>query len=364
MSVNPIEFGSAFERLGDYWADLRSTLLFSQPNYSWNSAADTGYAHRDDRFSDVVHLFHRQWLGIRAAAGSLPGNKMAIDAHRKLSTTETKEILELLSGGGRFSRYVFHGMSRNAAALIGALSAAGLSERSYIVHHGSVAQWTYGPERDLAFQAIELVRAGHVKRLHVMKRDHSLLGERSFVPLLLNMSPVLDSIDRAQWSRKPNVFIPGSDSWIKNLHTNALGAAMLSEIDKVLHYSPQLKLPDPWKARLRHVSFVDRSSTFQIMGESLATLNVSLTECYPMVTLESEAAGTPCLRNKLFLDALNDHPYVRMVEVEDPTNPFSIRDGLRRLLQIPERERLEVMRDYLFDVNRLCVSRYVEFLEL
>jgi len=352
------------ERLRNSWADARSRLPFLRPPYNWNSADDTRYAHQDERFSGVVHVFHRQWLGIRAAAGSLPGNKMAIDAHRKLSLSETREIVEWLSGSDRFSRYVFHGMSDNAAAVIGALSVAGLAERSFIVHHGSVAQWTFEPERKLAFQAIALARDGHVKRLHIMKHGHSLLGERSFTPQLLNMSPVLNDAATPPSVRRAAVFIPGTDGWIKNLHGNALGAAMLPEVEQVLHYSRAIQLPEPWQARLRHVQFVGRANTFQIMAECLATLNVSLTECFPMVSLESEAAGTPCLRNKLFLDALDDHPYVRAVEVEDPTSPFNIRDVLKRLLDIPEREQSEMMREYLLAVNSLSMSRYREFLDL
>lgn len=364
MSGDATPAGGVLEHLRGYWAEARTALPFSRPAYTWNDADDIRYAHQDERFSGVVHVFHVQWFGIRAAAGSLPGNKLAIDAHRKLSASEVRAIVERLCGTGSFSRYVFHGMSGNAAALIRALSAAGLAERSFIVHHGSVAQWTYGPERTLAFQAIELARAGQVRRLHVMKRDHALLGDRSFTPLLLNMSPVLESSAIQPRPRRSAVFVPGTEGWIKNLHCNALGAAILPTIEEVLHYYPDLKLPEPWQARLKHVPFVDRSGTFQIMSESLVTLNVSLTECYPMVALESEAVGTPCLRNRLFLDALEDHPYVRAVEVEDPTSPFSIRDVLARLLDMPEGERSEVTRDYLRAINERCISRYLEFLEL
>ena len=83
-----------------------------------------------------------------------------------------------------------------------------------------------------------------------------------------------------------------------------------------------------------------------------------------MVALESESVGTPCLRKKLFLDALEDHPYVRAVEVEDPTNPFDIRDVLRLLLKIPKQDLAERMQDYLQKVNSLAITRYLEFLAL
>lgn len=357
MSGDVSPGGSVLER-------LRSVLPSSRPSYAWDCTEDVRYAQRDERFSQVVHVFHRQWLGIRAAAGSLPGHKLAIDAHRPLGATDIRAAVKRLGEMGGASRYVFHGMSDNADVLIRALSAAGLSGQSFIVHHGSIAQWTYEPERKLAFQTIELARAGHVRRLHIMRRGHDLLGERSFTPLLLNMSPVLPRDLAKGGPRMPFVFIPGTEGWIKNLHCNALAAAMLPEVEQVLHYAPKLRLPEPWQTRLRHVRFEDRADTFRIMAESLATLNVSMTECHPMVALESEAVGTPCLRKKLFLDALEDHPYVRAVEVEDPTNPFDIRGVLHRLLGMAKTELTEAMQDYLGRVNKLSVHRYLEFLEL
>ncbi len=364
MSGGAAPAGGLLRGMHRHWADLRGALPFAQPTYAWNSADDVRFAHQDERFSNVIHVFHSQWLGIRAAAGSLPGGKLAIDAHRTLSTMDIRAIVARLGGAGGASRYVFHGMSDNAAMLIRALSASGLAGQSFIVHHGSVAQWTYGPERKLAFQAIELARAGHVKRLHIMKRGHALLGERSYAPLLLNMSPALTPDSRPSGARRATVFMPGTEGWIKNLHCNALGAAMCTEVEEVLHYASGINLPEPWQARLRQVPFENRDGTFRIMAESLATLNVSLTECHPMVALESEAAGTPCLRRKLFLDALEDHPYVRAVEVEDPTSPFDIRDVLQRLLAMPESERREAMGDYLEAVNRLSIRRYLDFLGL
>ena len=364
MTESSVMASGVSRRLRSHWGNVRRALPFVRPTYAWNSPGDIRYAHEDQRFSGVVHVFHSEWMGIRAAAGSLPGRKLAIDADRTFGAGDIRDILAILAGGSEYSRYVFHGMSDNAEALIRALSAAGLASRTFIVHHGSVTQWVYPPERKLALQAISLAQAGHVRRLHIMRRDHALLGDRTFTPLLFNMSPMLASGSETKVARKASVFLPGTEGWIKNLHCNALGAALVPEVEQVLHYAPALELPEPWQARLRRVPFVDRSGTFRNMAESLATLNVSLTECHPMVALESEAVGTPCLRKKLYLDELEDHPYVRAVEVEDPTNPFAIRDVLQRLLNIPERERTDAVADYIDAVNKLSISRYLDFLEL
>jgi hypothetical protein len=333
------------------------------PRFGWNLPEDTAYAHQLPAFGGVLHVFHGQWLGIRAAAGSLPGQKLAINASRKL-TPKDADVLAAEIGSRNPARIVVHGMSDSAALLVRRLSAAGLAGQTFLVHHGGVAQWCYEPERKLAFQAIALAQEGHVKRFHILKRNHGLLGEKSFTPMLLNMSPVVKTPAAPPGGREAAVFLPGTEGWIKNLHANALGAAMAAGVGDVLHYARKITLPEPWQSRLKHVPYVDRRGTFGLMAGSMATLNVSLTECHPMVALESEAVGTPCLRGRLFLDALEDHPYVRAVEVEDATSPFEIRDVLQRLLSIPEKERAGMINDYLAAVNKLSVARYGEFLGL
>jgi hypothetical protein len=130
------------------------------------------------------------------------------------------------------------------------------------------------------------------------------------------------------------------------------------------NHARKITLPEPWQSRLKPVAYIDRRGTFGLIAGSMATLNVSLTDCHQMVALESEAVGTPCLRGRLFLDVLEDHPDVRVVTVEDATSPFEIRDALQRLLVIPEKERAGMISDYLAAVNRPSVVRYREFLEL
>ncbi len=85
-----------------------------------------------------------------------------------------------------------------------------------------------------------------MKRFHILKRNHGLLESKSFTPILLNMSSVLAASDLPAGQRRPAVFMPGTGGWIKNIHGNALRAAMTSWMEQVLHYAPEVKLPEPW----------------------------------------------------------------------------------------------------------------------
>ena len=327
----------------------------------WDLERDRLYAHKLPGFERVLHIFSSQWLGIRAAAGSLPGHKLAIDAHSTLDRNEVRSVIQNCDTAG-VTHIVFHGLSPAMAQLISYFSSVGLSSRLYIVYHGNIVQWCYEPERASVLKALEFARTGAIKRIHFMKRDHEVLAPNTYRPILLNMAPIIPT--PRSGTSSPFALVPGSSYWLKNLHCNVLGAALSEQIEKVIHFAHGITLPSPFSSKLEHVKHVDRPSTLRLMSLCGITLNVSLAECHPMVSLESEAVGTPCLRNPLFLDAHEEHPYVRLVEVKDTASPVEISRQASTLLSMRRTEIAELIGDYLYKINTTSELRYREFLEL
>lgn len=331
--------------------------------YDWDAPTDTEYAHRSEAFDRVLHVFHRQWLGIRAAAGSLPGMKLAINDRGKLGAADIKAIAETITSR-RVSRIVIHGTSPNMVELVRKLAAMGLAQSIFIVYHGNITQWCSEQERRFVFSAIDLVRSGSARKLHFMKAGNDIPGLPSSRQLLLNMSPIVPHHYGEATRSSNHVLVPGTPGWRKNLFCNALGAAMAPEVERVLHFARDLALPQPFRSKLERIEFVDRRTTLRLMASCIATLYVSIVECHPMVNLESEAVGTPCLRNSLYLDTLEDHEYVSLVEVSDFANPAEISETLHRVISVSRIEMLDLIRDYLSQLNTAAVQRYADFLEL
>ena len=92
-------------------------------------------------------------------------------------------------------------------------------------------------------------------------------------------------------------------------------------------------------------------------------MNASIVDCHPMVELEALAAGTPAIRGRLGMDALDDHPYVQLTQVGDPLNVADVRSTLQRVLRVPTSELQEMMTDYSRAMVQLSFERYSEFLE-
>jgi hypothetical protein len=333
------------------------------PSLALDRAIDVKHAHVDPAFSGVLHVFCQTWMGIRAAAGSLPGHKLAVASSGDVTRKEEAEFLGLLARE-QISKVVFHGLPDVSQSLIDSLARAGAADLAYLVYHGNVAQWENQREREAALGALALASSGKIKRLHIMQRDCPLAGLRAFVPMLFNPSPKHHAPVGSGRSQDDVVFLPGTNIWRKNLHVNALGAALSSGVSRVMHYARDLMLPAPYSAKLRKASYLDRAATFGLMARVGCTLNVSLVECHPMVGLESESVGTPCLRGRLNLDAGEDHDYVRLVQVEDPSSPYHVQRQLDRVLAVLKPERLEMIRDYTAQMDRISLERYREFLEL
>lgn len=334
-----------------------------EPPFTLNTKTDTRYAHNDPDFSQVLHVFCKTWLGLRAAAGSLPGNKMAFDENAVLDARNKAEFLSVLTKLD-VQRIVIHGLFPCAVDLIDMMARAGASDIVHLVYHGNLAQWVEPVERARAIRVIEEAEAGRIKRVHFMQRNYPLAGKRSYVPMMINPAPFHADPVRSDRRQMSTVFIPGTDTWRKNLHVNAYGAAASENVTRVLHYAPDIKLPKQLQRKLSLSTYLDRGATFSLMARVGCTLGVSLVECHPMVGLESESVGTPCLRGRLNLDHGEDHAYVRLVQVDDPLNPFDIRDRLDALLGMDLNERTEIIDDYTVMMNRVSINRYKEFLSL
>jgi hypothetical protein len=333
----------------------------------WNAHRDTRYSHSFPRFENVLHVFHHEWFGIRAAAGSLPGAKLAISAERDLPHELALEIHDEIVRAP-YERIVFHGLSNNSARVIEFLAQRGLAENLYLVNHGAPAQWSYPPERAGAFRALELLQNRRVKRLHFMKEGFRYPVDGLFQPMLFNLSPNFGAdnpgVRMKKLSREGVAFAPGWSGWRKNVYTNVLAAALAKQVASIWVYAKDIELPPLLSHRLAVQDHSTREATFELMAMSSLCLNVSLVDCHPMVNIEAQSIGCPCLRGNLFLDALEDHPYIALTSISDSTSVAEIRDGIDRVLSVSEAELRGLTLDYQKQSDEIARSRYLEFLEL
>ena len=100
------------------------------------------------------------------------------------------------------------------------------------------------------------------------------------------------------------------------------------------------------------------------MEESSVVLNPSLSECQPMVAVESLALGVPCLTGPLALGVLDEHPSQRLVQLIDVGSLVPVRAGLEKLLDFQAGSGsvlAEMMDDYRAILRSAALARLSEF---
>jgi len=339
----------------------------SAETVEWNARRDVIYSHTRSGFEKVLHIFQQEWFGIRAAAGSLPGHKLAISADIQLTHKQLIAIYERIERDS-FSRIVFHGLSENTSRLAELLAKRGLSELIYMIKHGSQVQWFADEDRRMAFKTIELLRSKKIRKLQFIKPGFDYPLQGVFRPLLFNLSPSFDETGGLQGARALPldgvVLAPGWPAWTKNLYTNVLGAALSSHVHSIWLHAQGVELPAPLSNKLALKKYATREETFQLMAMSSLCLNVSLADCHPMINIEAQSLGRPCLRRRLFLDALEDHPYVALTTVNDESSIAEVRERVDAVLAMPPDEREGLTHDYQRQSDAVAFARYAEFLEL
>lgn len=334
-------------------------------SYAKNMPQDIRYSWNVPDLTGIVHLFHAEWFGIRAAVGSLPGDKIAISAYKPQSSQDIIDIYSDIAQGS-YKKIIIHGYSLNMSKIVSYLSRMGMAHELYVVKHGNPAQWSYDQERRAAFEVLELVNSGRVRRAHFMKAGFEISVSNIFRPMLFNMSPVIEISRRPMQEREGSkiAFAPGWADWRKNLYTSLMAGCMSNSVDKIWIYANNVEIPSVIVNKVVHHKFINREQTFDLINNSSICMNASVVDCHPMVNVESQTLGKACIRGNLHLDALEDHPYVKLTEVDNVMSIADIKDTIDRVFAVPREELRAITLDYQASSDAIARGRYLEFLEL
>ncbi len=331
--------------------------------YTFDAERDTSRSHIHPAFGSVLHLFHSEYFGIRAAAGNLPGGKLAITAEKPLSGFTIADIIQTIESKG-YNRFVLHGYSANLDVLARRIARI-FGARIFCVWHGNFAQLAYREERAAFQRWLRLQEEGLVARAHILKRSASDFLERGFRSLLLNVPPNWNGKRIAPPFHIPEVstaFLPSWPDIRKNWHANMLAAGRTSAVRKILFYADETPLFAVGKPTEK-INF-DVKDHLEVVSSVDIIFNATLIDCHPMVDLEGLACGTPSITAQLFLDGLDRHPYARLTSVDNPLDIDAIVRSASKVAEVPSVELAEMMADYSISLLRSSLSRYQEFIEL
>ncbi|MFL5357142.1 methyltransferase domain-containing protein [Archangium sp.] len=337
------------------------------PGVLFDDALDTTWAHKVPSLSHVVHVFHQQWHGIRAAAGYSPGRKLAITAERSLTSKELRQAVEFCANSVS-PVVIVHSFSAVAHEFIVALrKLLGRKVRILCVWHGSTAQFHYDYEFETFAHVMELCERGLVDSVGCVKPDMHLVSGRIYPKTLLNLPPRVEARQRRALSGPSHAaLIPTPNDWRKNFYTN-LYACMASQHIRQVYVTARFISPQglqPSKP-VHHLQRPGRGELFEAIRNVDVVLNASLSECQPMTALESLALRVPCITGPLGLGALDEHPYQRLTQLARVDLVGAVRDAMDGVLELRRRspeKMMEMMDSYESALRSEAIRHYEEFI--
>jgi hypothetical protein len=329
---------------------------------SFDYISDCRYSVVDSRFEKVVHIFHKQWHGIRSSAGVLPGHKIALPSPDDLLPRDIFFLQERLELWG-ITRAVFHGFSTAADRVLRVITKAGVP--SFLVWHGNLSQLVWEPEGQFFALAHTAAEQGLFRRAHMLKLGMEAVFPRSFRPMLVNSPPVTgrQRLVPAFGSGRHLALVPAFPDIRKNLYSSLLGAAMSERINRVLYYADIQKII-PALERCERTLYRNHDTHIDLLHDVDVVVNVTTIDCHPMVDLEAVGAGSMALSGPIYLDTLESHPYTRISVISNPFSISEICERLNYLASMDNSELNEILTDYASAISSVSRSRYEEFLEL
>ena len=371
-SVNAASLGERFRTIlatSEAAADKRRNYATApeadsvEPAWVFDAPRDRAFAHPDHPvFDKTLSVFTQEWVGIRAAAGSFPGMKLAISRHAAWNVPELRRVFQRIETAG-IRTVVAHGACQPLLDFLHALRVA-MPELTIVgVWHGTLAGWASDEEHGLAMRFMRLASEGVFDRICFLRRGMHLLHARAVPYLTPNLPPVVPvrRLAPAMATSPITCIFAGWNNQWKNMYANIVGACASDAVAKVLTYAPA-SLPEPLGAKLDSLPYGTRRQHFIALATTDLVLNVTTVDCHPMVELEALAVGTPVLRGQLDLDFGADHAFSQLFTVHAPLDPLAIRERLEGVAKIAPAEVGDIVADYRALVVKTSFERYGEFL--
>lgn len=342
---------------------IRPELDGTESHWIFDAPRDQAFAHPDHpAFTNTLSVFTQEWVGIRAAAGSFPGTKLAISKQAAWNGPELRRLFHRIETA-KIRTVLVQGVCMPILDFLQALRAA-MPELTIVgVWHGTLAAWMSDEERLLAARFLDLASNGVFDRISLLRRGMHILHPKAVSYLTPNLVPLVNVRRLAPaLSRKPITCIfPGWNNQWKNMYANLVAACASDVVGKVLTYS-HASLPGPLGAKLDTLPYGTRRQHFTALATTDLVLNVTTVDCHPMVEMEALAVGTPVLRGQLDLDFGEEHAFSRLLTVDSPHDPTVIKQRLEAVAEVPPGELADIVADYRSLVVKTSFARYGEFL--
>lgn len=306
---------------------------------------DAWYALLAKSGAAVVAVAHPEWRGVRSSTENLFEHRLFIE---RLTASQARHLLGRLRDAG-CRQVVLQGWPPGCAPLVDEIHRFAPGLKLKVIWHGSLmqlgeqAEWAALQRVIAGFHAGQITRIGFVK--HGMADVFAHLGiDSAFVMNYVRTIPTGPSTPRPAgphiglWAVAP--------IWRKLPYTMLAAAALVpgAQVWMTGHNQRTTQVANLLGVRHQRLAegALPRSEMPTALAQMDVNLYVTLSECAPMLPLESLAVGVPCLLGPTS-HYFRDHPELhRRLVVSYPDDPLSVAEVLQAALA----HRTEIVSAY------------------
>lgn len=246
----------------------------------------------------TLSICHPKWQGVRSAAEGQSANVIYVP---EMHTNDIENIARQVLDHDP-DHILINGYWTGYDLLARRIKAINTNVNLYYIHHGSLYQFLEDKTMpDVIARMVQLEVEGVIRKLGFVKSEmdeiFKMLGINAFP--LLNRVPFDGNIEAKKLSTSIKTFIPADDHLRKNLHTQLAAACGVKAIQEINIIGPvnlsYLQNTNVDLDRIKVHGYLSRNDVMQIIKSVDFVLYATISECAPMIPLESLAAGTPCI---------------------------------------------------------------------
>lgn len=334
---------------------------FSEEERAWLESV-----HRSQ--PQAIAVIHPEWLGIRSSTSQRFDHILPVPGD--LDPAEALHYARLLAESD-CPRIVFSGFPLDHGHVARALHRLRKDIKIFAIWHGNLLQHREPYAWQCFLALMDLARSGVLYKVGFVKAGMAeFVGHRFGIRtgFVMNFVKSVPSHPSKPLAGGPHlgIWLPGADNWRKPPFAMLAAAAEIP--GAVVHASSVTDVARTF-GRLLDVKMdlseavIPQEQMPKCLAQMHLNLYVTLTECAPMVVLESLAVGAPCLTGPTS-HFFEDDPYLydRLV-VPSPDRHDVIAAYIERALD--ERDQIiDRYRQYAVEYNRRAEESISGFLEL
>lgn len=340
----------------------RTTASVSK-KHSW-SDEDQAWLDKFTNNNKLLTLLEPNFLGIKQSASQFVAAEQMLFLNDDMDDSTIDYYVRLI-GEADPEKILLQGFPQSYLKLIRRVRKMLPDILIFCIYHGSFTQQQVPVERRCLQTLIELHREGVLNRIGVVKEGMAETLQAIGVDSHFVMNFIAKIPEVPARAERVSVGIVGS-AWQprKPLHHQIAACKHLAydEIKIIGSDKSVVQFCELFKITATHFGALPQNKLPIFLAGNTINLYVTLSECAPMLPLESLAEGVPCLfgpNNHYF----SDHPYLRsrlVVDIPDSETRIA------RFAQVAIDERQEIIteyRKYAKKYNIQAMNSFETFLE-